>query len=121
LQLLVLVITPTELFRSQSADEKTAMIARLAAPVQEWTGADGGVMFSERVLDASGVSSVVLIVRIQVAQLAQAVLTACETARAAGYVTFTPIFGPEIAMEKPGDRDEADRTLRLISKPFLDC
>jgi hypothetical protein len=92
----------------------------IAARLQEWTGAQGGVIFSERVsLDLDDKTwSVVLCLSVRDAGLIEAI--GAEINRNQSNFRIDIVAHGQLLGVDPDDPTDAAQTTRQILKPFLD-
>lgn len=119
--MLLLVLSPTAEFLALETPERLDLLQRLAAPVQEWTGTDGGVIFSERASFPDGTWIVILGVTIRIKEVGTAFTNAVVAAVQEGYFTVHPVLGPILELTNPGDTEEEKRLTARIFEPFLDA
>jgi hypothetical protein len=118
--LLVIVwITPTQKFIALTTAERRALLGQLAAPIQEWTGADGGVVFSERTNLEDGSWSVVLVIMVRSEGLAEVIRTGMSKAVSDGYFLLGAVQGPFLGLRDSDDPEQAQRLTDIVA-PFLE-
>src|ERR1700722_13576643 len=104
--MLLIALTPTAAFLALTVPERHALLQQFAAPIQEWTGQDGGVIFSERVPLENGTWIVILAVTVRSETVVAAFRKALEAAVTGGYVSFHIVAGPILARIDKDDADE---------------
>jgi hypothetical protein len=112
---LVLHIRLKPSFLALSRDEREKVLANIAAPIQEFTGEDGGVIFSEGWRSADDGSYVSLIVSMLTYDLAQAFYHAMERGEVGRYFEYGVAFGQIFASASPED------ITQHVFRPFLDA
>lgn len=116
----VVMLTPKPSFLALSSDERRALLENIAAPLQEWTGADGGVCFSERFAKRDGSSLIVVGITMRSAGVALAFKDALSSPRFEKYFESGELTGEILGTSGVNDPVEARTILERILKPFLE-
>jgi hypothetical protein len=117
-QVLVIHAVPKAEFLALTATERERVLGNIAAPIQEYTGDGGGVIFSELTRDANGREFVVLIVTLTSDETAKAFRDALHSATVAKYFDVGGYSGPLIS---PNAIPDGADFMERIFKPFLDA
>jgi len=118
--MLVIILTPTQAFLALTETQRVALLQRYAAPIQEWTGADGGVVFSERVSLQDGTWIAILVANVRTPEVTDAFRHSLDAARQEGYLDYTFISGQMIGVTDVNDAEQARLAMERIFRPFLE-
>jgi hypothetical protein len=118
--ILIVIITLKPEFLALSNADRETLLADLAAPIQEFTGQNGGVFFSQRVAGEDDSCRILLAARANMPELFHAFLDAMQKPKAQQYAIATPFVGPEIGIKDLNDPVEVQRATQEIFSAFLD-
>jgi len=113
----IIMLTPKAAFVALSREQREGWLRNVAARLQEFTGADGGVVFSQRVAGANGTWTVILVAQILSADLLSAFAREFESAEVKAYFEVGALGG---AMQFITETSSAEQVLANNIAPFLD-
>lgn len=117
--LMLVLLTPNDAFLRLSSADRLALMNKIAAPIQEWTGRDGGVCFSER-FKSRPRDMIILGVLIGSAGLADAFDKALKSGDIGSYFTWEALGGDFFGISNLNDDSETQRVMARILQPFLE-